>query len=169
MVQSWLLYNRANIHDSTWKAFFVSSMMHQLRLRYSSCDTSNVFLMFVFVYLNWFICIFSLVHQLRLMYPAWWHVKCVLHSVCDKTVSSKNLGWTKKGLTFLLNQYCCCCCCCWCDCRTNFLEQREFQQSVKASLISVFLATNWLQLISIVLLLAFAMKLKEVVTSFSPC
>ena len=36
-------------------------------------------------------------HQLRLMYPAWWHVKCVLHSVCDKTVGSKNLGWTKKG------------------------------------------------------------------------
>ena len=96
MVQSWLLYNRANIHDSTWKAFFVSSMMHQLRLRYSSCDTSNVFLMFVFVYLNWFICIFSLVHQLRLMYPAWWHVKCVLHSVCDKTVSSKNWVEQKK-------------------------------------------------------------------------
>ena len=38
---------------------------------------------------------------------------------------------------------------------------------------SVFLATNWPatwpNLISIVLLLAFAMKLKEVVTSFAPC
>ena len=45
-------------------------------------------------------------HQLRLMYPTWWHVKCVLYSRRrDKTGCSKNcrLGLNKKVWEFLSN------------------------------------------------------------------